>query len=130
AMDSAREAATVVDGALREPAREAGLQRAMQARLERGLRHFTWFIHRFNSPVMRRLFGSPRNDWQLEQAVISMLAGDVFDNPRVRWRLYLFRLVYALNAVAIAPRALRGWRDRRRQARASFAGDTLHEGNP
>ncbi|WP_202841671.1 NAD(P)/FAD-dependent oxidoreductase [Luteimonas saliphila] len=130
AMDGARQAAAVVDGALREPAREAALQRAMQARLERGLRHFSWFIHRFNTPVMRRLFAAPRNDWQLEQAVISMLAGDVFDNRRVHWRLYLFRLVYALNAVAIAPRALRGWRDRRRQVRASFAGDTLHEGSP
>jgi len=130
AMDSAREATAVVDAALRDPAREAPMQAAMQARLARGLRHFTWFIHRFNSPVMRRLFSAPRNDWQLEQAIISMLAGDVFDNPAVRKRLYAFRLVYALNAVAIAPRALRGWMQRRRQARSSFRGDTLHEGNP
>lgn len=126
AMDGAREAAAVVDGALREPAREAALQRAMQARLRRGMRHFAWFIQRFNTPVMRRLFSAPRNDWQLEQAVISMLAGDVFDNRRVGWRLYLFRLVYAANAIAIAPQALRGWRARRRQARAAFAGETLH----
>ena len=130
AMDSARQACEVVDAALRDPSREASMQAAMQARLTRGLRHFTWFIHRFNSPVMRRLFSAPRNDWQLEQAVISMLAGDVFDNPAVRKRLYAFRLVYALNAVAIAPRALRGWMQRRRQARSSFRGDTLHEGNP
>ncbi|MDH5833253.1 NAD(P)/FAD-dependent oxidoreductase [Luteimonas kalidii] len=130
AMDSAREAAAVVDGALRDPSREPALQRAMRRRLRRGMRHFAWFIQRFNTPVMRRLFSAPRNDWQLEQAVISMLAGDVFDNRRVGWRLYLFRLVYAANAIAIAPRALRGWRARRRQARAAFAGDTLHEGSP
>ncbi len=130
AMDSAREAAAVVDAALRAPAREAALQRAMQTRLERGLRHFTWFIHRFNTPVMQRLFAAPRNVLQLEQAVVSMLAGDVFDNPAVRWRLRVFRLIYAVNAIAIAPQALRGWRARRRQARASFRGDTLHEGNP
>ena len=130
AMDSARQAADVVETALREPARESALQAAMQARLHRGLRHFTWFIHRFNTPVMRRLFSAPRNDWQLEQAVISMLAGDVFDNAAVRRRLHVFRLIYALNAVAIAPRALRGWIQRRRQARSSFRGDTLHEGNP
>ncbi len=129
-MNSAGHAAEVVDGALREPAREAALQRTMDRRLKRGLKHFSWFIHRFTTPVMQRLFCAPRNDWKLEQAVISMLAGDVFDNPRVRWRLYLFRLVYALNAVAIAPQALRGWLDRRRQVRAAFAGDTLHEGNP
>ena len=129
-MNSAEHAVDVVDGALREPAREAALQRAMDRRLRRGLKHFSWFIHRFTTPVMQRLFSAPRNDWRLEQAVISMLAGDVFDNRAVRWRLYLFRMIYALNAVAIAPGALRGWLDRRRQVRARFSGDTLHEGNP
>lgn len=129
-MNSAEHAADVVDGALREPAREAALQRAMAKRLQRGLAHFSWFIHRFTTPVMQRIFASPRNDWQVEQAVISMLAGDVFDNPRVRWRLRLFRAIYAVNAVAIAPEALRGWLRRRRQVRESFSGDTLQDGNP
>ncbi|MCD9006169.1 FAD-dependent oxidoreductase [Luteimonas sp. XNQY3] len=129
-MNSAEHAADVVDGALRDPSSERVLQRAMERRLRRGLRHFSWFIHRFTTPVMQRLFAAPRNDWQLEQAVISMLAGDVFDNPAVLRRLRLFRLVYAVNAVAIAPRALRGWFARRRQVREQFRGDTLHEGNP
>ncbi|MBP6797204.1 MAG: tryptophan 7-halogenase [Luteimonas sp.] len=129
-MNSAEHAARVVDGALREPARERALQQAMDRHLRRGLKHFSWFIHRFTTPVMQRLFSAPRNDWQLEQAVISMLAGDVFDNRAVRWRLALFRVIYALNAIAIAPRALRGWMARRRQVDESFAGDTLHEGNP
>ncbi|MCA0392688.1 MAG: FAD-dependent oxidoreductase [Proteobacteria bacterium] len=129
-MNSAEHAADVVDGALREPTRERALQKAMDRRLRRGLKHFSWFIHRFTTPVMQRIFSAPRNDWQVEQAVISMLAGDVFDNRAVRWRLYLFRLIYAINAIAIAPLALRGWRERRRQAAQSFAGDTLHEGNP
>ena len=66
----------------------------------------------------------------IPEAVISMLAGDVFDNAAVRWRLHVFRLIYAMNAIAIAPQALRGWLARRRQARAVFRGDTLHEGNP
>ncbi|MCD9032825.1 FAD-dependent oxidoreductase [Luteimonas sp. Y-2-2-4F] len=130
AMNSAEHAAAVVDGALREPAREAALQRAMTRRLARGLKHFSWFIHRFTTPVMQRLFVAPRNDFQLEQAVISMLAGDVFDNRAVLRRLYLFRLVYLCNAVAIAPQALRGWWRRRRRVGESFSGDTLHEGNP
>ena len=129
-MNSAEHAAEVVDGALREPARERALQESMDKRLRRGLKHFSWFIHRFTTPVMQRLFSAPRNDWQVEQAVISMLAGDVFDNRDVRWRLYVFRLIYALNAIAIAPQALRGWRNRRRQVGEAFAGDTLHEGNP
>lgn len=130
AMDGAEQAAAVVDGALREPAREAALQRAMAKRLARGLGHFTWFIHRFMTPVMQRLFAQPRNILQLERAVISMLAGDVFDNRAVLRRLLLFRFLYAANAVAIAPRALRGWLARRRQVNERFDGDTLQAGNP
>ena len=129
-MNSGEHAADVVDGALREPAREASLQRAMETRLRRGLKHFCWFIYRFNTPVMEHLFANPRNDWQLESAVISMLAGDVFDNRIVLRKLRLFRLVYAMTALQLAPRALRGWWQRRRQIRQAFAGDTLQAGNP
>jgi flavin-dependent dehydrogenase len=129
-MNSAEQAAEVVDGALREPVRETALQRAMEKRLKRGLRHFSWFIHRFTTPVMQHLFAHPRNDWQLEQAVISMLAGDVFDNRAVLRRLRIFRLLYAANALTMAPRAVRGWLIRRRQIGQAFEGDTLQAGNP
>ena len=129
-MNSAEQAAEVVDAALREPAREAAMQEAMENRLKRGLRHFSWFIYRFTTPVMQHLFANPRNDWQLEQAVISMLAGDVFDNRVVLRKLRVFRLVYALTALQLAPRALRGWWRRKRQVGERFAGDTLQPGNP
>ncbi len=65
--------------------------------IRKGLRGFSWFIYRFTSPAMRTLFHGPKNIWQVEQAVISMLAGDVFDNPAVRRRLYLFRLIYSVS---------------------------------
>ncbi|GAB3101958.1 NAD(P)/FAD-dependent oxidoreductase [Lysobacter terrae] len=130
AMDSAEQAANVVDGALREPARESALQAAMARRMDRGLRWFQWFIYRFNTPVMKHLFANPRNNWQVEQAVISMLAGDVFDNPAVIRRLRLFRVIYALTALQQAPAALRGWLRRRRAAREQFSGDTLQQDNP
>lgn len=129
-MNSGEHAARVVDGALRDPASECALQRAMEKRLKRGLKHFSWFIYRFTTPVMQRLFAEPRNDFQIEQAVISMLAGDVFDNRKVLRRLRLFRLVYAINAVQMAPAAFRGWLRRRRQVREAFGGDTLQAGNP
>lgn len=129
-MNGAEHAADVVDGALREPAREAALQRAMDKRLRRGLKHFTWFIYRFTTPVMQRLFSEPRNYWQVEQAVISMLAGDVFDNRAVLRRLRVFRAIYALTALGMAPTAFRGWLRRRRQIGVEVRGDTLHSGNP
>ena len=129
-MNSAEQAADVVDGALRDPARERVLQQAMEARLKRGLKHFQWFIYRFTTPVMRHLFNNPRNVWQVEQAVISMLAGDVFDNAKVLRRLRVFRAIYAFTALQLAPSALRGWLRRRRQVDVSVSGDTLQAGNP
>jgi len=129
-MNSAERAADVVDGALREPTREAALQRAMSDHLTLGLKHFQWFIYRFTTPVMRHLFNNPSNFWQVDQAVISMLAGDVFDNPAVLRRLRLFRFVYAMTALRMAPAALQGWWRRRRQVGVTFSGDTLQQGNP
>lgn len=108
AMNSAAEGADLVDQALRAPAREAGLRRAFRRRLDRGLREFSWFIERFNSPVMRELFQKPRNTWQVEQAVIALLAGDVFDNVPARRRLRVFRLIYALTALRQRWQARRG----------------------
>jgi flavin-dependent dehydrogenase len=124
AMHGGSRAAEVVDGALREPAREASLQRQMARRVRRGVRVFSWFIYRFNSPIMRRLFAYPRNHLRVEEGVISMLAGDVFDSRPVMLRVYLFRLIYAATGLL----SMRTWLlhrgQRRRQALAKFSGGT------
>ena len=127
-MNSAELAAGVVHAALDAPARERALQRRMERYLQRGLREFEWFIYRFTTPTMKRLFAHPRNVWQIEQAVISMLAGDVFDNPRVRRRLRAFRAIYAITALRFLPDALRR-RLRGRTAGDDFGGETLHLGS-
>lgn len=82
AMHSAERGAAMVDAALRVPQSEAKLQRALQRELTRGVDEFKWFIYRFTSPTMRALFAHPQNTWQVEQAVVAMLAGDVFDAPK------------------------------------------------
>ena len=122
AMQSGREAAALVDAALRDPSSEAALQRAFDARIRRGVKVFSWFIYRFNSPVMRGLFASPRNIWRVEDGVISMLAGDVFDNEPVRRRLHLFKLIYAIGGLIALPRFLADLANRKRQARYAFSG--------
>lgn len=118
AMDGAERAVEVVDGALRDPRREAALQRKLEKRLRAGMARFAFFIYRFNEPVMRGMFSSPRNTWQLEQGVISMLAGDLFDAPPVLLRLRLFKLVYALTVLRNVRRWWAGRRYRLGQARA------------
>jgi flavin-dependent dehydrogenase len=122
AMSGAEQAAQVVDAALREPATEMALLRKLERRQRTGMDRFSFFIYRFNGPVMRQMFSHPNNTWQLEQSVISMLAGDLFDTPKVLWRLRLFKLVYAINAM----RDWRRWRAennyRLAQAHSQFTG--------
>jgi flavin-dependent dehydrogenase len=122
AMSGAEQAVEVVDRALREPAREASLLRRLEKRQRAGMARFSFFIYRFNGPVMQQMFRSPRNTWQLEQGVISMLAGDLFDTPKVLWRLRLFKMVYAVCGL----RDLRRWRAEHKyrlaQARSHFTG--------
>jgi hypothetical protein len=104
---------------------ELAQQRRLERRLRTGMQRFSFFIYRFNNPVMKRLFRTPSNRLHIEQGVISMLAGDVFDSPQVLRRLYLFKLVYG----ALTLRDLRRWRaahtQRMSQARAHFSGGTM-----
>ena len=127
AMHAAEQAAAMVDATLREPAREGALQRALQRRIDAGLAEFKWFIYRFTSPTMQSLFAHPRDVLGVEKAVVSMLAGDVFDARPVLRRLRVFRLFYAINALAMAPSAWRAWRRRRRQLAVDMREETLHE---
>ncbi|MGH8495491.1 MAG: NAD(P)/FAD-dependent oxidoreductase [Gammaproteobacteria bacterium] len=100
AMSSATRVVPIVEHWLRGEAR--AYRRAARdygKAVNRGLNTFCWFIYRFTTPAMRTLFRRPRNVFGLEQAVISMLAGDVYEGREVRTRLVLFKAIYALTRV-------------------------------
>ncbi len=122
AMAGAEQAATVVDRALRQPREEGGLLRRLERRQRAGMARFAFFIYRFNGPILRQMFRHPRNQMQMEQGVISMLAGDLFDNPKVLRRIRAFKAAYGLLALS----QWRDWRRERRyriaQARTQFSG--------
>ncbi|MFC5582257.1 NAD(P)/FAD-dependent oxidoreductase [Rhodanobacter terrae] len=122
AMSGAEQAAAAVDQSLREPQREMALLRKLEKRQRAGMARFSFFIYRFNGPVMQQMFRQPRNTWQLEQGVISMLAGDLFDTPRVLRKLRLFKLVYAISVLRDWRRSRAEHRYRLAQARAQFTG--------
>jgi flavin-dependent dehydrogenase len=124
AMSGAEQATDVVDGALREPRRERALQRRLEQRMRAGMERLSFFIYRFNGPVMRQMFRAPRNIWQLEQGVISMLAGDLFDTSAVLWRLRIFKIIYAIRNLGQWRRAAVAHAYRMAQARARFTGGT------
>ena len=94
AMSGAEHAAAAVDQVLDQPRRATRLFAAMQRRTDQGIARFSWFIYRFNSPALRILFMGPRNFLGMRQAVISLLAGDVYRNGGLAWRLALFRVLY------------------------------------
>jgi flavin-dependent dehydrogenase len=124
AMSGAEQAAEVVDIALREPAREVALLRRLEKRQRAGMARFSFFIYRFNGPVMQQMFRQPRNVWKLEEGVISMLAGDLFDTPKVLWRLQMFKLVYAFCGLLDWRRWRAEHKYRLEQARSQFTGGT------
>jgi flavin-dependent dehydrogenase len=96
AMSGAEYAAAAVDEALRKPAQAERLFAALQRRTDRGIARFSWFIYRFNTPALRTLFMGPRSILGMRQAVISMLAGDVYRSRGLGWRLTLFRVLYGV----------------------------------
>ncbi len=81
----------------------------------RGLSVFSWFIYRFTTPAMSNLMSDPRNILGVVQAVISMLAGDVYSNRKVRRRLLVFKTIYNVSRFV-------QWRATRRNLRLDSAG--------
>jgi flavin-dependent dehydrogenase len=124
AMSGAEQAVEVVDAALRDPSREVALQRRLERRQRRGMKRFAFFIYRFNGPIMRQAFSSPRNTFQIEQGVISMLAGDVFDSFKVWSRILAFKGVYRILSLRNWSRWRADRHERLAQAHSQFTGGT------
>jgi flavin-dependent dehydrogenase len=94
AMHSAFRAAEAVAQCLDTPAHAASALRRYDAQMRRALSRFTWFIYHIREPAMRNLFMSPRNWLRMQEAVLSLLAGDMIGGWALRSRLYLFRAIY------------------------------------
>ena len=78
AMNSAVRAADTVTTLLQHPRHGARALAEFDAEVRRGIDRFSWFIYRMNRPALRDLFMNPRNILRLQEAVLSMLSGDVF----------------------------------------------------
>jgi flavin-dependent dehydrogenase len=118
AMNSAFAGASVVDTCLREPARAGQALRQFDREIRRGLGTFTWFIYRVTTPALRDLFMAPRNVWRVQEAVVSLLAGDVFGGTPVRSRLAFYKLIYYVKSFLVARKSLAAWKKRRSALRA------------
>lgn len=114
AMNSAFFAADAVDAHLRDPAAAGVKMRAFERHVRHGVRNFSWFIYRMTNPAIRDLFMGPRNPLRMQEALISLLAGDLFRGTPIHWSLRAFKGVYYLNGLARPLRTFGAWLRRKR----------------
>jgi flavin-dependent dehydrogenase len=118
AMASAFRARELVAATLQQPAAAAATaRRRYQRHMQRGPRMFSWFIYRMTNPAMRELFMHPSNVGRAKEAVMAVLAGDVFGKSPIGLSLAFFKAVYWIGSLAALPRSVAAWRMRRRLIR-------------
>jgi 2-polyprenyl-6-methoxyphenol hydroxylase-like FAD-dependent oxidoreductase len=128
AMNGAFEAAEAVDACLARP-REAAAALARYHRVvKHGPREFSWFIYRVTNPTMRDLFMAPSNRWRVKEALLAVLAGDIFGARPFRHSLLLFKAIYYAFSVASLRRSLAAWRRRRVNMRRLEPGEAASPG--
>src|SRR6185312_7283577 len=91
AMTTAVTAAETVDTCLREPARAAAAVKHFDRISRHGPEEYSWFIHRITNPTMRDLFMAPRNTLRMKEALLSLLAGDIYSDTPIWKSLRAFK---------------------------------------
>jgi len=112
AMASAEAAGLAIDECLRHPGRAARALRRFDRLSRHGPRQFSWFIYRVTNPTLRELFLGPRNELRMKEALLSLLAGDIFGRTPIWGALRAFKSVYYLVSFAHLGRSLRAARRR------------------
>ncbi|MHB8812879.1 MAG: NAD(P)/FAD-dependent oxidoreductase [Steroidobacteraceae bacterium] len=118
AMQSGISAGEAIDEALRTPARRERAFRRFERQARHGPRVFSWFIYRMTRPAMQDLFMEPRNVLRMKEALLSLLAGDIFGTTPIWASLRAFKLVYYATSLAHPRDSLAALRARVRSIRS------------
>jgi len=113
AMHSAFEGADVVETVLDRPHAAAAARKRFEKRIRVGPREFSWFIFRVTNPTIREFFMDPRNPLRVKEAVLSVLAGDIYDKTPIWPSLYALKALYYLASCRNLARSWQAWRRRR-----------------
>ena len=117
AMHSAFVGADTVDTCLRHPQQAAAALKKFDHTMRMGPKAFSWFIYRVTNPTMRNMFMGPRNIFRVKEALLSVLAGDVFGKTPIRGPLLLFKGLYYATSLLNFRRTLKAWRMRKHNIR-------------
>jgi flavin-dependent dehydrogenase len=113
AMQSAFDGLEVVEAVLDGRREAAALRRAFDRNVQRGPREFSWFIFRVTNPTMREFFMSPQNPFRVKEALVSLLAGDIYGATPIWPSIRMLKALYYLVSIGHLSRTVRAWRRRR-----------------
>ncbi|MHB1174211.1 MAG: NAD(P)/FAD-dependent oxidoreductase [Sulfuriferula sp.] len=117
AMQSAFVGAETVDTCLRHPEQASAAFKRFDRAMRTGPKVFSWFIYRVTNPTMRDMFMGPRNIFRVKEALLSILAGDVFGKTPIHGPLLIFKGLYYTASLLNFRRTLKAWRMRKRNIR-------------
>jgi flavin-dependent dehydrogenase len=112
AMNSGIAAAEAIHACRTQPATAKRTLKQFDRTMRHGPKQFSWFIYRVTNPTMRELFLGPRNVLRMEEALLSLLAGDIFGRTPIWRSLRLLKGVYFLMSLANLGRTIRAARRR------------------
>jgi flavin-dependent dehydrogenase len=112
AMNSGIVAAETIHACRTQPAKAKRALRQFDRIMRHGPKQFSWFIYRVTNPTMRELFLGPRNVLRMEEALLSLLAGDIFGRTPIWKSLRLLKGVYFAMSLANLGRTIKAMRRR------------------
>jgi flavin-dependent dehydrogenase len=114
AMQSAFTAADTVEVCLKQPQNMHQALKNFDRTMRVGPKVFSWFIYRVTNPVIRNMFMEPRNVFRVKEAVLSVLAGDVYGKTPIHQPLFLFKTIYYLGSLFTLKRTIKSWQMRKK----------------
>jgi flavin-dependent dehydrogenase len=112
AMASGVAGAEALDTCLRQPERSAAALAEFDRVVRHGPKQYSWFIYRITNPTMRDLFMAPRNDFRMKEAMLGLLAGDIYGSTPIWKSLRAFKAVYYLFSTLSLRRSINALRRR------------------
>jgi flavin-dependent dehydrogenase len=112
AMNSGIAAAETIHICRTQPAQARRALKQFDRMMRHGPKQFSWFIYRVTNPTMRELFLGPRNVLRMEEALLSLLAGDIFGRTPIWNSLRLLKVVYYAMSFANIGRSIKAARRR------------------
>lgn len=113
AMNSGVIGAETVDTCLARPSEAVKALAKFDRVMRHGPKEFSWFIYRVTNPTLRDLFMNPRNIFRIKEAILSVLAGDVFGKTPIWRSIFLFKCIYYTASIANFKRTYAAWKRRK-----------------